>query len=91
MRSFAGSRTEEAVPPASSSLAPWFYRRPGLTVAVAAPLYLAVLAYSLRCGHHRGPVTMLFCLPVALLAVAFGLRVGLWPGLPGSLSSPCGC
>lgn len=61
---------------------PWFHRRPGLTVAVAAALYLVVLVLRWLVAGPE-PITLLFCFPIALLAVAFGLRAGLLAGLGG--------
>jgi hypothetical protein len=63
---------------------PWFRQRPGLTVAVAAVLYAAVLALQWTVVGPE-PITLLFCFPIALLAVAFGLRVGLLAGATGIL------
>jgi hypothetical protein len=61
---------------------PWFHRRPGLAVAVASALYAVVLGLRwLVTGPE--PITLLFCFPIALLAVAFGLRAGLLAGLGG--------
>jgi hypothetical protein len=66
----------------SEATGPWFYRRPGLTIAVAAGLYAGVLGLQwLVAGPD--PITLLFCFPIALLAVAFGLRTGLLAGLGG--------
>ena len=64
---------------------PWFGGRPTLTVAVAAALFAAVLALRFSVTSTAEPITLLFCLPVALLAMAFGLRAGLLSGLAGIL------
>ena len=64
---------------------PWFGGRPVLTVAVAVSLFAAVLALGFAVDTTQDPVTLLFCLPVALLAMAFGLRAGLLAGLAGTL------
>lgn len=61
---------------------PWFHRRPGLTIAVASGLYAVVLGLRWLVAGPE-PITLLFCLPIALLAVAFGLRAGLLAGLVG--------
>jgi signal transduction histidine kinase len=64
---------------------PWFGGRPVLTVAVAVALFAAVLVLRFAVDTTQDPVTLLFCLPVALLAMAFGLREGLLAGLAGTL------
>ena len=61
---------------------PWFHRRPGLTIAVASGLYAVVLGLRWLVAGPE-PITLLFCFPIALLAVAFGLRAGLLAGLGG--------
>lgn len=61
---------------------PWFYQRPGPTIAVAVALYAAVLGVRLMIDDPE-PILLLFCFPVALLAVAFGLRIGLLAGVTG--------
>jgi hypothetical protein len=64
---------------------PWFGARPVLTVGVAVALFAAVLALRFAVETTQDPVTLLFCLPVALLAMAFGRRAGLLAGLAGVL------
>jgi hypothetical protein len=54
-----------------------------LTVAVATLLYAGVFALRMVEDAVEAPITLLFCLPIALLAVAFGLRVGLGAGVLG--------
>ena len=70
-------------PPATAPAShdPWFRRRPALAIAVAAVLYGAVLVLRLTTGGPADAHTMLFALPVALLAGAFGLRAGLAAGI----------
>jgi signal transduction histidine kinase len=63
---------------------PWFHQRPGLTIAVAAALYAVVLALRSVIDEPQ-PITLLFCFPIALLAVAFGFRAGLLAGATGIL------
>lgn len=65
--------------------APWFRSRPGLTLGVAAALFAAVLGLRFTVPSVEDPITLLFCLPIALLAVAYGLRAGLFAGLSGVL------
>ena len=64
---------------------PWFRGRPVLTLTVAVVLFAAVFALRFAVETTQDPVTLLFCLPVALLAIAFGLRGGLLAGLAGTL------
>jgi hypothetical protein len=64
---------------------PWFHRRPGLTIAVASALYAIVLGLRLLVAAPE-PITLLFCFPIALLAVAFGLRAVCWPDWRASSS-----
>lgn len=61
----------------------WFRGRSGLTILVAAALFLAILALRFAVDTGQDPIILLFCLPVAVLAVAFGLRSGLLAGLLG--------
>jgi hypothetical protein len=62
---------------------PWFVRRPRTTIAVAAGMYVTIFAARLVFGDPADDVYLLFTLPVALLAVAFGLRAGVLAGLAG--------
>ena len=75
-------RETESAPPSAAS-GPWFLSRPGLTVGVAVALYVMVLGLRFVVDSPQDPITLLFCLPIALLAVAFGLRAGLVAGLVG--------
>lgn len=59
----------------------WFRRRPGYAYGVAGALFASVFALRVGFGDAADAYTMLFVLPVALLAVAFGLRAGLLAGL----------
>lgn len=78
------SRTAEdsPVPPALSVSAagPWFRRRPAATVAVAGTLYVAITALRFAMGDPNDTVSLLFALPTALVAVAFGRRAGIAGG-----------
>lgn len=63
---------------------PWFRARPRWVLAVAAALYLLVLVMRLTVGG--GPddaINMLYALPIALVALAFGRIGGLVAGLVG--------
>jgi hypothetical protein len=66
----------------AKAVEPWFHRRPGLTIAVALGLYAVVLGLRWLVAAPE-PITLLFCFPIALLAIAFGLRAGLLAGLGG--------
>jgi hypothetical protein len=61
---------------------PWFHRRPVLTFAVATALCAGVLGLQWLVSGSE-PILLLLCFPIALLAIAFGLRVGLLAGVGG--------
>jgi hypothetical protein len=81
---------------------PWFRRRPVLAVAVAALLFGAVFVVRLAVDGTTDAITLLFVLPIALLAMAFGARGGwaagavgvgllaVWVTLAGADLSPLG-
>ena len=56
---------------------PWFRRRPRLALTIIAALYVAVLTTRLLTGTPTDAFSMLYVLPVALAAAAFGQRVGV--------------
>ncbi|WP_109474285.1 hypothetical protein [Ornithinimicrobium cavernae] len=61
---------------------PWFQRRPGLTVVLGAVLFLTVTLGRIAAGDDASVgVTMLYALPVSLLAIAWGRVAGLVAGL----------
>ncbi len=60
---------------------PWFRRRPALALAVAVVLYAVVLVFRLLEGTPGDAYSMLYGLPVALIAISFGLRAGSVAGL----------
>lgn len=64
-----------------SSRDPWFRRRPLLALAVAAVLFSAVLSLRLFDGGAESAYSMLYVLPVALIAAAFGRSAGTAAGL----------
>lgn len=60
---------------------PWFVRRPLIAVATATVLFMGTFALLLSTGpSDDGSVILLFSLPIALLAAAFGLRGGMAAG-----------
>ncbi|MEU4295603.1 hypothetical protein AB0E63_45935 [Kribbella sp. NPDC026596] len=62
---------------ASSPREPWFRHHPGVALAVAGALYVLVLLLRVLAGQPADTYSMLFALPVALIAIAFGLRAGV--------------
>jgi hypothetical protein len=60
---------------------PWFRQRPVVVLAVAALLYVSVLSLRLFAGGPVDSYSLLYVFPVALVAVAFGLRAGVAAGL----------
>ena len=78
-----GRRSKSRVP--RRTLAPGFVTDQALTLGAAAALFAAVLGLRFTVHTTEDPITLLFCLPIALLAVAFGLRAGLLAGLSGVL------
>jgi hypothetical protein len=60
---------------------PWFRQRPVLVVLLAAALFCTVLAVRMSTGTEADAYSMLYALPVALLAISFGRRAGLVAGV----------
>jgi hypothetical protein len=60
---------------------PWFSARPRLTLLVIGVLFASVLALRLLAGGPVDAYSMLYVLPVALAATAFGVRGGVTAGL----------
>jgi hypothetical protein len=60
---------------------PWFRRRPRAALAVAALLYGAILVLRVFSGDAADAYSMLYVLPVALVATAFGRLAGAAAGL----------
>jgi hypothetical protein len=75
-------------PAASRRRDAWFRRHPVLAAAVAVALY--GLVFGLRAGADDNSgvieaITMLYALPISLLAMAFGLRGGVAGGALGAV------
>ena len=66
---------------ASTPRGPWFRLHPGLALGAAGLLYAAVLSLRLLTGTPVDAYSMLYALPVALVATTFGLRAGTAAGL----------
>ena len=62
---------------------PWFRRRPRLALTVAGALFAGVLSLRLFNGTPADAYSMLYALPVALVAMTSGLRTGAAAGLLG--------
>jgi len=62
---------------------PWFWLRPELAIVVAAVLFTVVAILQWAVAGPEDAISLLFVLPVALLALSFGFRVGLSAGLFG--------
>ena len=60
---------------------PWFRGHPNLALSVAGVLFSAVLSLRLLVGNPVDAYSMLYALPVALLAMTFGMRAGTLAGL----------
>lgn len=69
--------------PGPGSELPWFHRRPRATVAVAVALFVGILALRLSVGRTDDAINLLYTLPIALVALAFGRRAGIIAGLAG--------
>lgn len=60
---------------------PWFWLRPELAAVVSALLFVGIIVLRWSVGDAADAISMLYVLPVALLALSFGLRVGLGAGV----------
>jgi len=67
----------------SSSREPWFRQRPVVALGVAGVLYVVVFLLRVLAGGPDDAYALLFVLPVALVAITFGMRAGLAGGLVG--------
>ena len=62
---------------------PWFTTRPQLALAIAVGLFAAVFALRLAVHDPQEGVSLLYVLPIALVAFAFGRRAGAAAGVAG--------
>ena len=62
------------------SSGPWFWQHPRWALVVAAALFTGVLALRLAVAGVEDSISVLYVLPVALLALTFGFRVGVAAG-----------
>ena len=60
---------------------PWFRQHPGLAWTAAGVLFVAVLSLRLFTGTPTDAYSMLYALPVALVATTSGVRAGTVAGL----------
>jgi hypothetical protein len=67
----------------SSSREPWFRQRPVVALGVAGVLYVLVFLLRVLAGGPDDAYSLLFVLPVALVAVTYGMRAGLAAGFAG--------
>lgn len=74
-----GADRRPALAPAGGR--PWFQHSPRRALAVAAVMFTAIFALRLADSHSADAVSLLYVLPVALVAFAFGFRAGLVGGL----------
>ncbi|GAB2696501.1 hypothetical protein [Thalassiella azotivora] len=62
---------------------PWFRGRPLAAVVVVAALFAGVLGLRFAIGTADDALALLYALPIALVAVAFGFRAGVAAGALG--------
>jgi hypothetical protein len=72
-------------PAAEPFVEPWFRRHPGLAVAAGLALIAGITVVRFGSGDESDAAGLLYALPIALLAITFGLRAGLLAAL-GCLS-----
>ncbi len=77
-------RRVRAVAPRSDQ-PPWFRSRPRETLLVAGGLFVIIFALRLSLPGTELAVSLLFVLPISLLALARGVRAGLAAGLLAAL------
>ena len=64
-------------PPADATHDPWYEQQPRRALAIVAVLFLAVFTLRLLITGDVDSYSMLYVLPVALAAIAFGQRAGI--------------
>jgi hypothetical protein len=72
-------------PVAETFVEPWFRRYPGLAVAAGLALIAGITIVRFSTGDETDAAGLLYALPIALLAIAFGMHAGLLAAL-GCLS-----
>ena len=60
---------------------PWFWLNPELAMVVSIVLFVGIFVLRWSVGEVADSIAMLYVLPVALLALSFGFRVGLGAGV----------
>ena len=60
---------------------PWFQRYPRLALTVSATLFAVIFLIRISVGGTEDSISMLYVLPVALVALGFGFWAGLAAGL----------
>lgn len=65
------------MPSSAAPIGPWFRRHPKVAAIVAGGLFVAITVAQFVVGDERDAIGLLFSLPVALLALAFGQWAGL--------------
>jgi signal transduction histidine kinase len=65
------------------SRGPWFRTHPAVAVGVAAALFVIIAITRFLVSAPQDTVLQLLSLPIALLAIAFGRRAGLFAALVG--------
>jgi hypothetical protein len=66
-----------------SGAGPWFWLRPELAAGVSTVMFVAVAILQWSVAGPEDAISVLFVLPVALLALSFGLRAGIGSGILG--------
>jgi hypothetical protein len=69
---------------AAADSLPWFRRRPVASAVVAGALFVGIFVLRIAVGRPEDVLSLLFTLPIALVAVAFGFRAGVSAGLVGT-------
>lgn len=67
--------------PSRRGIGPWFWLRPALAVTVSVVLFVGIIVLRWTVGDAEDAISMLYVLPVALLALTFGRRTGVVAGV----------